>query len=119
MADKWNALNTFWNGFSLPAYEASTVPDDAVMPYITYEASIGSLDERQAHTASIWYRSTSWSAVSQKASEIEQAIGGGAGVRYDDGRLWVTKGYTFAQRMSDPDDSAVRRIVLQVNIEFQ
>lgn len=34
--NKAQAIQAFWESFGVPAYEESTVPDDAVMPYITY-----------------------------------------------------------------------------------
>ncbi len=117
--DKWQALNTFWNRFDLVAYDENTVPDGAALPYITYMASTGEIDEPIYLTASIWYRSNSWTEVSQKADEISNYIGGGAGESYDGGRLWITKSIPFAQRMSEASDYQVRRILLQVNAEFQ
>lgn len=119
MADKWTALHTFFNSFGITAYDENTVPDGAEPPYITYEASITSFDEKIPLTASLWYRSTSWEAISKKADEIGEAIGGGYGVPYDGGRLWVTKASTFAQRMAEPSDYNIRRIVLQIGVEYQ
>lgn len=117
--DKWQALNTFWNRFDLVAYDENTVPDGAALPYITYMASTGEIDEPIYLTASIWYRSNSWTEVSQKADEISNYIGGGAGESYYGGRLWITKSVPFAQRMSEASDYQVRRILLQVTAEFQ
>ena len=117
--DKWQALNTFWNRFDLVAYDENTVPDGAALPYITYMASTGEIDEPIYLTASIWYRSNSWTEVSQKADEISNYIGGGAGESYDGGRLWITKSVPFAQRMSEASDYQVRRILLQITAEFQ
>lgn len=119
MADKWTALNTFFNEFGITAYDENTVPESAEMPYITYEAQTASLDETLLLSASIWYRSNSWADISQKAEEISNSIGGGFGVSYDDGRLWITKAAPFATRMSEPADEQVRRIVLQITAEFQ
>lgn len=119
MADKWTALQTFWSSFGLVAYDENTVPDNAVLPYITYEASVADFDETAYLTASIWYRSNSWAEVSQKAEEISDLIGGGYGVGYGTGRLWVTKASPYAQRMADQSDPQIRRIVLQVTAEFQ
>lgn len=119
MADKWTALNSFWNGFGLRAYDEHTVPDEAQTPYITYEASTADINEKVPLTASLWYKSNSWAEVSRKAEEISDYIGGGAGQRYDNGRLWVTKEAPFAQRMEDPDDLLIRRIILQIAVEYQ
>lgn len=118
MSDKWTAINSFWNSFDLDAYDVNTVPKNASMPYITYEASVGGLDQPVLQSASLWYRSPSWQEISQKALDIEESIGGGSGVEYTGGRMWVTKGTPFAQRMNEPSDDMVRRMVLQVAVEF-
>lgn len=119
--DKWQAQHSFWSSFSIPAYDQYTVPDNAQMPYITYEAFSGSLDEVKTVTASIWYRSTSWAAISAKADEIADyiynmepatAIDGG---RY---KVRLPESMPFAQRMDDPSDRDVRRMVLNTEWEF-
>lgn len=117
--DEWSALNAFWNGFSIPAYDENTVPDDEEMPYITFEASVGGFDDPILLSASLYYRSQSWREISQKAKEIGQTINSGHGVGYQGGRLWITPQSPFAQRMSEPNDSGVRRILLQIQAEFQ
>lgn len=117
--DKWQAVHTLWNSFGLTAYDENTVPEKAEMPYITYTASISNFDEPVYMSASIWFRSNSWAEVSQKAEEISDYIGGGTGVAYDNGRMWVTKASPFAQRMAEPNDLRVRRIVLQITADFQ
>ncbi len=119
MADKWTAIQTLWSSFGLTAYDENTVPDNAVLPYITYAASVAGFDETVFLTASVWYRSNSWAEVSRKTEEISDLIGGGFGVGYDGGRLWVTKASPFAQRMSDESDPQIRRVVIQVTGEFQ
>ena len=119
MADKWTALHAFWNRFGLIAYDEHTVPDDAKTPYITYEASTADFNEKVPLTASLWYKSNSWAEVSRKAEEISDYIGGGTGEHYDNGRLWITKDAPFAQRMEEPDDRLIRRIVIQISAEFQ
>ena len=119
MADKWTALHTFFNGFGITAYDENTVPDEAQTPYITYEAATSAFDEKIPLVASLWYRSNSWAEISQKAEEISATIGGGYGVRYDGGRAWFTMATPFAQRMEEPNDASMRRIVLQIGVEYQ
>lgn len=116
--NEWQALDQFWNSFGLQAYDENTVPDDQSPPYITYEAIVGQLDETLLLTASLWYRTTKWTEISEKAIEIKRAIGSGMGVTYDNGRLWVTQGDQFLQRKPD-EDPQIRRIQLQINAEFQ
>lgn len=112
--DKWQALQAFWGSFGIPAFDTSSVPSSAEMPYITYEAGKSEFDENVALTASIWYYSESWAAISQKADEISRAIGNGGIVTNG---LWIKRGIPFAQRMSDPD-ARIRRIVLNIEVEF-
>ena len=37
-------LHSFWSSFGLTAYDENSVPDDAVLPYITYSVSYDSFD---------------------------------------------------------------------------
>lgn len=117
--NKSQALHNFWSSFGLKAYEQNSIPDDAVLPYITYETASDSLGNVLPLTASLWYRSNSWTAISQKAEEIakyleevypiSQAI--------DGGRMYIARGTPFAQRMSDTD-TTIKRIVLNIAVEF-
>ena len=117
--DKAQAIDAFWNRF-LPAYDENTVPSDIKMPYITYSVATDSLGGFLSMTASLWYRSDSWAEISRKAEEIAEFIAkmNPPSIPLDNGRLYISKGLPFAQRMSEPSDSAVRRIVLQINAEF-
>ena len=115
------ALNSFWNGFGWTAFEENSVPENAFSSrteYITYSAGWNGFDEPMMLTASLWQRSTSWSGAVDKMQEIAEAIGiGGKVIKTDDGYLWIKRGAPFAQRMSD-EDPAVRRIYLNVEVEF-
>lgn len=111
-------LQSFWEGFDLPAYDENTVPDDATLPRITYEALFGDFNETVQMNASIWYRGTSWEEITAKTQEIKDFIGlGGKVLKTDSGALWITRGSIFAQRMTDPDDT-IRRMVLTINVDF-
>lgn len=114
--DKWQAQQEYWESFGLDAYDVNTVPDDAQMPYITYEAVIGSLDGVIPATASVWYRSHSWASISQKQTEMSKTMD--RQIKIDGGYMKVRKSDNEAQRMSDPESALIRRIVLNVEIEF-
>ena len=118
--NKEQAIHTFWSGFGIPAYDEQTVPDNAKMPYITYRVVTDSIGNVCNLTGSVWYRSTSWKEVSDKAAEVAQAVGqyGFTKLKLDDGYVWFTKGAPFAQRMSDPASDMIRRIYLNVQAEF-
>lgn len=116
--DKWQALDAFWNSFDLPAYDENTVPDGAVMPYITYAAVTSAFEQPITLTGSIWYRNTSWASASRKADDIARYIGTSYKViKLDEGYMVLSKGTPFAQRMADEDDS-VRRVYIMVDVEF-
>lgn len=116
--NKYQAMQSFWSSF-LPAYDETTVPDDAELPYITYEMVTDSFGAQLALTASIWYHSTDWRDISKKLSEIESELKyGGTQVRFDNGTLWLKKGQPFAQRMTDESLDTVRRIVINIEAEF-
>lgn len=118
--NKYEALDTFWNGFNIPAYDVNTLPDDVEMPYILYEVGVGGLNDDIPLSASLWYFSTSWRDITLKSEEINRYIGlGGVSQPYDGGVIWIRRGFPFAQRMSEPGNNAVRRIVLNVTVEFQ
>lgn len=115
--NKWQAIQYFWESFGLPAYDENTVPDEATMPYITYSAPTSSLDEAVLLTASLWYRTNSWSDISVKADEISDSLIQVNTIPLDIGYLYLTRGQPFAQRMSD-EDGTIRRIYLNVMAEF-
>ena len=117
--DKEQALQKFWESFDIPAYDETSVSDRSSFPYITYSVSTSSLDMPVTISASLWYRSTSWEAISKKKNEIAESIGvGGKTIKIDDGYIWIKRGTPFAQRMADPSDDMVRRIYLSLDVEF-
>ena len=118
--NKIQALNQFWiDASGLPVYDETNVPDDAQLPYLTCEFNSDSFGTELAMTASLWYRSASWVAITQKEMAIADYIGrGGRMVAYDGGGFWIKKGTPWAQRMSDSSDDMIRRIVLNVTIEY-
>lgn len=118
--DKAQCLNQFWNSFGWKAYDEGTVPDDAPLPRITYSVASDSLDNSVMMTASLWDRTPSWEDISKKAEEIGQAIVkmSPPSLKIDNGRVYITKGVPFAQRMSDSSDTMMRRIYLNIEVEY-
>lgn len=117
--NKIQALHAFWGSFDLPAYDETSVPDGAALPYITYEVQSDEFGNALAMTASIWYRSTSWAEITQKEMQIADFIGrGGRMIAYEGGAIWIQKASPWAQRMADEADEMIRRIVLNVQIEY-
>ena len=113
------AIYQFWSGFGLTAYEENTVPTDAVFPYITYQLVTDSFDREVQATASIWYRSESWTGINAKTEEISQKISrGGKIIPCDGGAIWLKRGQPFAQNMGDENDDLIKRKYLNIPAEF-
>ena len=117
--DKAQTIHAFWNGFGWPAYDESTVPEDATYPYITYNVVEDELGQPVGMYASLWDRSTSWARVSNMVTLIASAINHmhPPAIAFDNGRVYITKGTPFAQRMTYPDDMT-RRIYINITAEY-
>lgn len=116
---KAQAIDYFWNSFGIKAYDENTVPDKPNFPYITYSVTTDDIGNVVNLSASIWDRSTSWKIISEKVDEISKKIieMQPPAIALNNGRLYLTKGTPFAQRMSDPDDM-IRRIYMNLQAEF-
>lgn len=112
----------FFNEFGLDAYPSTSLPtsgaEKAQFPYLTYSVSTDSGIERLSATASLWYRSESWTALNAKVDEISQAIGSGITLECDEGGIIVRKGTPWAQPMGDDSDNMIKRKILTFEFLF-
>lgn len=116
--DKQQAYYYLWSNFGIPAYDELSVPDNASLPYISYQVILDDLDAPVFPTASLWYRGTSWNGIDAKLAEIASYIENMKPIALDEGFMYVTKGSPFAQRMADDSDRTKKRYVLNLGIEF-
>lgn len=123
--NKSQALHQFWSGFGLNAWDENTVPYDAETrgeKYIAYDVSTGSLDDVLNLTAKIWdTNTTSWKFVEDKAEEIAYTIETmiPPTIQIDNGRLYITKGTPFSQRIPNPTENGlVRGVYINIQAEF-
>ena len=129
--NKEQAYNAFWSGFGVLAFEENSMPDDkaidelikagiaqAKYPYITYQVIVDDLDHPVFPTASIYDRSTSWQRADELANAISERIQNTETIRLDDGRMFITKGSPFAQHQLENGDLNIRRIILNLGVEF-
>lgn len=122
--DKAQALHSFWGSFGIPAIDEQSAYDtdtlerlDITYPYITYESATSDLDDSLKLGADLWYDSTTWSDIEQKAAQIVAALGrGGTVIPYEGGALWITHG--AARRMAAEVGFDVRRIHIDISAEF-
>ena len=116
-ADK--ALHQFFNGFCIPAYPETAVPEDKKMPYITYPFAVSWFDGFSVNLAVyIWYKTESEALPTEKALEIMDAIGReGCTIGVDGGYIWLTMGSPAIRAIPDEDNSIKRR-GLNISAEF-
>lgn len=119
--DKFQALQSFWSSYGVPAYDENTVPDaddKPVFPYITYDAVVSNLGTQVAMSGSLWDYGTSWARITTKMADIQSDLGrGGRIIPCDGGAIWIKQGSPFAQRMSD-DNDMIRRILINIEAEY-
>ncbi len=121
LPDKAQALYQFWSSFGLSTYDESSVPTGSnapKFPYITYSVVTDNLGNNVGLTGSLWYRSSSWAAISQKAEEIAKRLENLSPIKIEGGYMWLKRGSPFAQRMSDSNDDMIRRIYINITAEF-
>lgn len=114
------AVYGFMSGFGIPAYAATSVPDDAEFPYITYELATGDfMDGEVSITVNLWYRGDSEAEPNTKAREIAERItSGGRIIAFDGGAVWIKKGSPFCQSMGDTADDKIKRRYVNLTAEF-
>lgn len=116
---KDKALHAWFSQF-LTAYPASSVPDDAVFPWLTYELITGAWDSGEIGlTVNLWYYTTQEAEPNAKAHEISDAIGlGGVFVPCDDGAIWIKRGSPWCQNVRDDSDTNIKRRYLNITVEY-
>jgi hypothetical protein len=115
------AIYQFLASFGIPAYAATSVPDQATFPYISYELVVGEwLADEVNMPVNVWYRTESEAQPNAKVREIGERIGmGGVLLHCDGGVLWVKKGSPWAQAVTvEGEDEKVKRRYVNINIEY-
>lgn len=115
------AIYQFLNGFGIPAYVASSVPDEAKFPYITYNTVIGEMFGGDvSFPINVWYRTESEAEPNAKVREIYNKIGyGGLTINVDGGMIWLKRGTPWSQSIvMDGEDEKVKRRYVNISLEF-
>lgn len=116
------AIQSFFESFGLPAYPATSVPTSGEekpdFPYLTYIVPTDWGIERTAGSASVYYRTESWTGINAKVDEISSLIGAGIVLNCDEGGIIVRKGSPWAQPMGDDSDNMIKRKILTFEFLF-
>lgn len=116
---KGAALQSFFDGI-MTSYAASAVPDDATLPYLTYELITNAWDGGEVGLAvNMWFRTTSEKEPNAAVDKLSKAIGlGGVFLHCDDGVIWLKRGSPWAQSLTDETDKIIKRRYINVTAEY-
>lgn len=117
---KSQALQTFFSSFGMTAYTSTSVPDDVIFPYLTYDLITGAWgDEQAAITVNLWFYTESEAIPNAKAEEISKKIGlGGITIPCDDGIIWIKRGSPWCQSLTDETNKTIKRRYINITVEY-
>lgn len=114
------ALHQFFSGFGMPAYTTTSVPDDAIFPYLTYELITSAWEEGEtALTVNLWFYTESEAIPNAKAQQMSDTIGmGGKTIQCDGGMVWIKRGSPWCQSLSDDTAPGIKRRYINITAEY-
>ena len=117
---KEQALYQFFNSVDIVGYRTTSVPDDVIFPYLTYDAPISSFEEDPVSiTLNLYYYTDSEAVPDAKAEEIRQAIGnGGKLLNCDGGAIWLKWGTPWCQSLVDETNRNIKRRYINITAEY-
>lgn len=117
IADVATALYDFFSGFGLSVYTTNNVPQDAALPYITYDLTIGRPLTSAPLGARLWYEGQLPVEMLQKADEIHEALKYGVQIKAGNGFITLYEGEPFAQVVAD-EDERISTLYLNVTANY-
>ena len=117
---KEQALHQFFNQFDITGYRNTSVPDDVIFPFLTYDTPISNFDEDPVSiTLNLYFYTESEADPDAKAEQIRQAIGmGGVLLNYDGGSIWLKRGVPWCQSLVDETNSNIKRRYINITAEY-
>ena len=117
---KEQALYQFFNSFGIVGYRTTSVPDDVIFPFLTYDAPISSFEEEPVSiTLNLYYYTDSEADPDAKAEAIRNAIGmGGKLLNCDGGAIWLKWGSPWCQSLVDETNRNIKRRYINITAEY-
>ena len=116
---KGAALQSFFDSI-MTSYAESSVPDNATLPYLTYELITSAWGGGEVGlTVNMWFRTTSEKEPNVAVDKLSKEIGlGGVQLPCDDGVIWIKRGSPWAQSLTDATDKTIKRRYINVTAEY-
>ena len=117
---KEQALYQFFNSFDITGYRTTSVPDDVIFPYLTFDVPISSFEEDPVSiTLNLYYYTDSEAEPDAKAEAIRNAIGmGGKLLKCDGGAIWLKWGSPWCQSLVDETNRNIKRRYINITAEY-
>lgn len=117
---KEQALHKFFNQFGITGYRNTSVPDDVIFPFLTYDTPVSSWEEDPVSiTLNLYFYTDSEADPDAKAEQIRQAIGmGGVLLNCDGGAIWLKWGVPWCQSFVDETNSNIKRRYINITAEY-
>lgn len=117
---KEQALHQFFNQFDITGYRNTSVPDDVIFPFLTYDTPISSFEEDPVSiTLNLYFYTDSEADPDAKAEEIRKAIGmGGVLLNCDGGAIWLKRGVPWCQSLVDETNRNIKRRYINITAEY-
>ncbi len=117
---KEQALHAFFNKFGITGHRNTSVPDDAILPYLTYTCPTSSvLEEPVSITVHTYHYTDSEAIPDALAEKIRKEIGMGGVLLYcDGGAIWLKWGAPWCQSLVDGTNENIKRRYINITAEF-
>ena len=117
---KEQALHQFFNQFGITGYRNTSVPDDVIFPFLTYDTPISSFEEDPVSiTLNLYFYTDSEADPDAKAEEIRKAIGmGGVLLNCDGGAIWLKWGVPWCLSLVDETNRNIKRRYINITAEY-
>ncbi len=114
------ALHQFFSSFGMTAYTATSVPEDAIFPYLTYELITSAWEGGETGlTVNLWFYTDSEAVPNAKAEELSAALGiGGKVLPCDGGYIWLKRGVPWCQSLRDETSPEIKRRYINITAEY-
>lgn len=112
------ALYAYYSSFGLPAYNEMSVPDDATLPYITYNLQQGDFCDPVTHYVQVWDRSYSYSYVAAIADMIVADIGRGKMLPYSGGYVCIRPSTPLIQLLAEEAEGGPTERRAYINLQL-
>ncbi len=113
------ALQAWFSQF-MPAYPEASVPEDATLPWLTYELQTAAWGDGETPlTVNLWFYTESEAGPNAKAQELSAAVGrSGVLLPCDGGAIWLKRGSPWCQNIRDENDKNIKRRYINLTAEY-